>query len=141
MSGERLARASLALDAVYCAFIGLAAIVFRRRISGLVGIPGPAVGALGAAVIGWAYVVLGQTVRIDWRRGVKQMMTANTIVASLLTLASALHPGRGASALMAFVSLDLISIAAVQAVALTRDWSERRRAADASRAHIEGRER
>ena len=32
------------------------------------------IGALGAAVIGWAYVMLGQTVRIDWRRGIKQML-------------------------------------------------------------------
>ena len=94
-----------------------------RRIGGLLGVPGAFVGALGAAVIGWAYQVLGQTVRIDWRRGVKQTLTANTVVAVLLAFGAALHPGRGASALMAFVSLDVISIAVAQALSLTRGRS------------------
>ncbi len=120
MSGERLARVSLAFDAVYCAVMGLIIIVFRARIGGLLRLPSVLMGALGAAVIGWAYVVLGQSVRVDWRRGIKEMVTANTVVAVLLALAAALHPGRGASALLAFVSLDVISIAVAQAISLTR---------------------
>lgn len=120
MSGERLARLTLALDAVYCAFLGLVAIALRGRIGGLVGLPGVAIGAIGAAVIGWAYVVLGQTVRIDWRRGIKQTVAANSVAATLLALGAALHPGRGASALMAFVSLDVIALAVAQALSLTR---------------------
>ena len=75
------------------------------------------VAAIGAAVIGWAYVVLGQTVRIDWRRGIKETEAANTLAAMLLALGAALHPGRGASALMAFVSLDVISIAVAPSAA------------------------
>jgi hypothetical protein len=120
MSGERLARVSLALDAVYCAVMGLLAIALRARIGQLVGLPGLLVGALGAAVVGWAYVVIGQTARIDWRRGIKQTVTANAVVATLLALGAALHPGRGASALMAFVSLDVISLAVAQALSLIR---------------------
>jgi len=124
MNGERLARLTLALDAVYCAVMGLTVIVFRARIGGLMRVPGLLIGALGAAVIGWAYVVLGQTVRIDWRRGIKQTLAANTVVATLLALGAALHPGRGASALMAFVSLDVISIAVAQALSLIRGRSK-----------------
>ncbi len=120
MTGERLARVTLALDAGYCAVMGLLVIVFRARIAGLVRLPGVAIGALGAAIIGWAYVVLGQAVRLDWRRGIKQTLTANVAAASLLALGAALHPGRGASALMAFVSLDAISMAMAQAFSLTR---------------------
>ena len=123
MSGERLARVTLALDAVYCALMGLMTIVFRARIGGLVGLPGTLIGALGAAVVGWAYVVLGQTVRVDWRRGIKETLTANTVVATLLALGAALHPSRGASALMAFVSLDVISLAVAQAISLIRGRS------------------
>lgn len=126
MSGERLARVSLALNAVYCAFFGLLAIAFRSRIGGLVGLPGLVVGALGAAVIGWAYVLLAQTVRIDWRRGIKETVAASSAVAVLLALGAALHPGRGASALMAFVSLDVISIAVAQALSLMRRDSRAR---------------
>ena len=114
---------TLALDAVYCAVMGLVAIVFRARIGGLVGLPGTLIGALGAAVVGWAYVVLGQTVRIDWRRGIKETLTANTVVATLLALGAALHPSRGASALMAFVSLDVMSLAVAQAISLIRGRS------------------
>jgi hypothetical protein len=124
MSGERLARVTLALDAVYCGLVGLVAIAFRGRIGALVGLPGVVIAALGAAVVGWAYVVLGQTVRLDWRRGIWQTMTANSVVAFLLALGAALHPGRGASALMAFVSLDVMSIAAAQAISLIRGRSK-----------------
>lgn len=124
MNGERLARVTLALDAVYCAVMGLIVIVFRARIGGLMRVPGVVIGALGAAVIGWAYVMLGQTVRIDWRRGIKQTLAANTLTAMLLALGAALHPGRGASALMAFVSLDVISIAVAQAFSLFRGRSK-----------------
>jgi hypothetical protein len=120
MSGERLARLTLALDAVYCGVLGLLTIALRGRIGGLVGLPGVVIGALGAAVIGWAYVVLGQTVRIDWRRGIKQTVAANSVAAFLLALGAALHPGRGASAIMAFVSLDVISIAVAQTLSLIR---------------------
>jgi hypothetical protein len=120
MGGERLARVTLALDAVYCAVLGLMAIVMRARIGGLLGIPGTLVGALGAAVVGWAYVVLGQTVRFDWRRGIEETMTANTVAATLLALVAALHPSRRASALLAFVSLDVMSLAVAQAVSLIR---------------------
>ena len=124
MGGERLARVTLALDAIYCGVMGLLAIVFRARIGGLVRLPGAFVGAIGAAVIGWAYVVLGQTVRIDWRRGIKETVAANAFAAMLLALGAALHPGRGASALMAFVSLDVISIAVAQLLSLTRGRSK-----------------
>ena len=123
MSGERLARVTLALDAVYCALMGLMTIVLRARIGGQVGLPGTLIGALGAAVVGWAYVVLGQTVRIDWRRSIKETLTANTVVATLLALGAALHPSRGASALMAFVSLDVMSLAVAQAISLIRGRS------------------
>lgn len=114
------------MNAVYCAFFGLLAIAFRSRIGGLVGLPGLVVGALGAAVIGWAYVLLAQTVRIDWRRGIKETVAASSAVAVLLALGAALHPGRGASALMAFVSLDVISIAVAQALSLMRRDSRAR---------------
>jgi hypothetical protein len=124
MNGERLARVTLALDAVYCAVMGLIVIVFRAWIGSLVRLPGAFVGAIGVAVIGWAYVVLGQTVRIDWRRGIKETVAANTLAAMLLALGAALHPGRGASALMAFVSLDVISIAVAQVLSLTRGRSK-----------------
>jgi hypothetical protein len=120
MNGERLARASLALDAVYCALMGLLIIVLRARIGGLVGLPGLLIGAVGAAIVGWAYVVLGQTARMDWRKGVKQTLSANVAVSVLLALGAALHPVRGARALLAFLALDAISFAVAQGISLVR---------------------
>jgi hypothetical protein len=120
MSGERLARVSLAIDAVYSALMGLSIIVFRARIGGLLRLPGILVGAFGAAVVGWAYVVLAQTVRFDWRMGIKQTMSANTVVATSLALAAAFHPARGARVLLGFVALDAMSLAVAESISLIR---------------------
>ena len=67
--------------------------------------------------------MLGQTVRIDWRRGIKQTLASNVVAATLLALGAALHPGRSASAIMAFLSLDVIAFAVVQALSLLRGRS------------------
>jgi tetrahydromethanopterin S-methyltransferase subunit E len=120
MNGERLARVSLALDAVYCGLVGLLIIVLRARIGGLVRLPALLIGAIGAAIVGWAYVVLGQTARIDWRKGVKQTLSANVVVSVLLALGAALHPVRGARALLAFLALEVMSFAVAQGISLVR---------------------
>lgn len=118
MNGERLARVSLALDAVYCGLMGLLIIALRARIGGLVRLPALLVGAVGAAIVGWAYVVLGQTARMDWRKGVKQTLSANVVVSVLLALGAALHPARGARALLAFLALEVTTFAVAQGLSL-----------------------
>jgi hypothetical protein len=120
MNGERLARVSLALDAVHCALLGLLVIVLRDRIGGLVRLPGVVVAALGTGLVAWAYVVLGQTARMDWRRGIKQILSANVIVSVLLALGASLHPVRGARAVLAFLALDAMSFAVAQGLSLVR---------------------
>jgi ABC-type cobalamin transport system permease subunit len=119
MSGERLARIALALDAMYCAALGLVAIVLRARLGGLLRLPGALVFTAGAAAAGWAYLVLGQTVRIDWRAGIKQVLVANAVASVLLAVAAACHPARGARLLLAFLSLDVMSFAVLQGLSLT----------------------
>lgn len=118
MSGERLARVTLALDAIWCASVGLLLIVFRARLGGLLRVPGLLVAAIGAAAAGSSFAVLGQTVRIDWRRGIKQMVATNSLVAAGLALAAAIHPARGGRALLAFTALDAMALAAAQAISL-----------------------
>ena len=120
MNGERLARVSLAIDAVYSALMGLSIIAFHARLGGLLRLPGILVAAFGAAVVAWAYVVLAQTVRIDWRKGIVQTLTANAMVATLLALAAAFHPARGARVLLGFVALDAISLAVAEGISLIR---------------------
>ena len=120
MGGERLARASLALDATYCLITGSMLIAMRARVGGLLRLPGLLVAVAGAMTVGWAVGLLAQTVRMDWRAGVKQALTANVVVSVLLALAAALHPARGARIFLAFVSLDVISLAVVQGVSLVR---------------------
>ena len=135
MSGERLARAILALDATYCVVMGLLVMLFRARLGGLLRAPGILVAAVGAAVVGWAWVVLAQSVRIDWRRGIKETLAANALVSVLLALGAALHPARGARALLAFLALDFMSFAVVQGVSLLRrdGWRLRSSASSAGR--------
>ncbi len=120
MGAERLARASLALDAIYCLISGALLVILRARVGGLLRLPGTLIAAAGAATVGWAMVVLGQTVRIDWRTGIKQVLGVNALVSILLAIAAALHPARGARLLLAFISLDVMSLAVVQGVSLVR---------------------
>jgi hypothetical protein len=120
MDGERLARASLALDAAYCTTIGLLALALRTRLSGLLGLPAAVIAAAGVAAIGWAGLVIGQALRTDWHRGTAETATANMGVSIALAVASAFHPGRGARLLLSFVSLDVASFGVAQLIALAR---------------------
>ena len=103
------------LDAMYCAIIGLLLVAMRARIGGLLQVPGLLVAAVGAATVGWAGVVLGQAMRRDWRRAIKQTMVANAGVSMLLAVAAALHPARGARAFLAFTALDVVSFGSAAA--------------------------
>ena len=110
----------LALDFIYCAVAGTIAMVLRGRLGGLMRLPAVLIAAVGAAAFGWAMLVLAQTVRIDWRTGVKQVLAANVAASTVLAVAAAFHPVRGARLLLAFVSLDVMSFAVLQAVALVK---------------------
>mgnify|MGYP001555625711 CR=1 FL=1 len=126
MGGERLGRIALALDVIYGLLTGGLLIVFRARVGGLLRLPGPLVAALGGAAVGWAVIVLGQTVRMDWRRGVKQVLAANVAGSIALAVVSAFHPVRGARALLAFIALDVMALAVAQGISLIRRGPGRR---------------
>ena len=126
MGGERLGRIALALDVIYCLLTGALLVVFRARVGGLLRLPGPLVAAVGGATIGWAVIVLGQTVRMDWRRGVKQVLAANVAGSIALAVVSAFHPVRGARALLAFIALDVMALAGAQGISLIRRGPGRR---------------
>ncbi len=120
MSGERLARASLALDAIFCSSVGILFIVLRARLAGILRLPVGLVVAAGVAIIGWATVVLGQTVRIEWRSGAKQTAAVNAAASALLGLGAALHPSRGARAFLVVSALEVGSFAVAQVISLLR---------------------
>jgi hypothetical protein len=120
MRGEWLARASLALEAAYCATVGALLIVFRVRLGSLSQLPAGLVAMAGAATVGWAMVVLGQTVRVDWRTGIKQTVAANVAASTLLAVGAAVHPTCGARALLAFTALDVMALAVAQVMALAK---------------------
>jgi len=120
MSGERLARASLALESIFCGSVGVLFIVLRARLAGILHLPAGLVVAAGVVIVGWATVVLGQTVRVDWRSGAKQTAAANTAAAALLGLGAALHPARGARAFLVVSALEVGSFAVAQVISLLR---------------------
>ncbi len=120
MSGERLARASLALDAIFCSSVGFLFVVFRARLAGILHLPVGLIVAAGVAIVGWATVVLGQTVRIDWRLGAKQTAAANAAASALLGLGAALHPARGARVFLVVSALKVGSFAVAQVISLLR---------------------
>jgi hypothetical protein len=120
MGGQRLARVALVFDAMYCAIVGMLLVAMRARIGGLLQVPGLLVAAVGVATVGYAGVVLGQAMRRDWGRAIKQTMVANAGVSMLLAVAAALHPARGARAFLAFAALDVVSFAVAQGVSLLR---------------------
>lgn len=120
MDGERLARASLALDAAYCTTIGLLALALRARLSGLVGLPAVVIAAAGVAAIGWAGLVVGQALRTDWHRGTAETAAANMGASIALATASAFHPDRRVRLLLSFSALDVAAFGVAQLIALAR---------------------
>ncbi|MGD8485701.1 MAG: hypothetical protein PVG27_13255 [Chloroflexota bacterium] len=125
MGGERLARVSLVLDGVYCLIVGSLLVALRVHAGGLLRVPALVVAAAGVATVGWAVTLFGQGARIDWRTGIKQVLTANALAAVALAVAAALHPVRGARILLGFVSLDVVAFAVAQGISLIRGRSPR----------------
>ncbi len=110
----------MALDAIFSASVGILFVVFRARLAGILHLPVGLVVAAGAAIVGWATVVLGQTVRIDWRSGAKQTAAVNAAASVLLGIGAALHPARGARAFLVVSALEVGSFAVAQVISLLR---------------------
>lgn len=120
MNGQRLARASLLLDALFCAAVGAALVALRHRLSTSLRLPGMVVGGLGLGTIGWAGVVVAQALRRDWRSAAKQTASANALGAVTLAGAAAMHPGRRARAMLALTAVEVAAFAVPQALSLVR---------------------
>jgi hypothetical protein len=120
MTGQRLARASLLIDAIFCATLGVALIVMRQRLAQTLRLPGVAVAALGAGVAGWSAVVLVQALRADWRAAAAQIALANVAGSAALVVVAALHPGRGARVLLATTAAEVFGFAVALGLSLLR---------------------
>ena len=127
MSGQRLARASLLLDAAYCATLGVVLIVLRKRLARTLRLPGLAVATIGAGAAGWSAVVLVQALRQDWRAAAVQIALANLAAAAALIVSAALHPARGARVLLAVTASEVFGFAVALGLSLLRLGPWRRR--------------
>ncbi len=117
---ERLGRRSLELDAVYCAGAGVITVLARRRVGEIIGVAPSLVGTAGVATLVWAGGVAAASRRRRWRGPVAAIAVAN-VVASTALAAGAVHEERGSGrVLLAVVSAQVASFAAVQTWALSR---------------------
>jgi hypothetical protein len=120
MDGQRLARASLLLDALFCVALGGALVALRHRLARLLRLPSVIVAGFGIGVIGWAGVVVAQALRLDWRSAARQTAAANALGAVTLAGASALHPSRRGRAMLALTAVEVAAFAVPQALSLVR---------------------
>jgi hypothetical protein len=120
MDGQRLARASLLLDALFCAALGASLVILRARLSRVLRLPGVVVAGIGVTSVGWAALVLAQALRLDWRSAAKQTAAANAAGAVALAGVAAVHPGRGGRALLALTAIEVFGFAVPLALSLVR---------------------
>ena len=60
--------------------MGLLFVVFRARLDGLLRVPAALTAGVGVVAAGWSAVMLGQTVRMEWRTGIKQTLSCFSLV-------------------------------------------------------------
>jgi methyl coenzyme M reductase alpha subunit len=120
MTGQRLARVSLLIDAVFCATVGIVLIALRKRLGQTLRLPGLIVAAIGAGAAGWSAVVLAQALRGDWRTAAGQVALANVAGAAALIVVAAFHPARGARVLLATTAAEVFGFAVALGLSLLR---------------------
>jgi hypothetical protein len=120
MDGQRLARVSLLLDALFSAAVGASFVVLRARLARVLRLPAILVAGVGLSTVGWAGLVLVQALRPDWRSGARQIAAANVVASAGLAAGVALHPGRSARGLLAITAIEVFGFAVPLALSLVR---------------------
>lgn len=120
MNGDRLARISLRIDAVYCLVIGALVAIVSPFAGSLVGLPIILLVGIGMATSGWGVYVWLLVMRHPIRTSARFVMSANIAVTCLLAV-TGLVAGTTVLALGAFVlAVDVAAFAVSQGVALRR---------------------
>lgn len=120
MSGERLGRRLLRLDAVYCLGAGGIAVALCVPLGRLYDTPFWVPAAAGAVTIAWALLLRTYAARPDWRRLVGTVAGANVLAAAALLALAVVAPATAAQLLLAAVAVEVAAFAAGQIVALRR---------------------
>ena len=119
-SGEQLARASLRLDALYCAGASAILIVAGSPIARALRIPPAAVRAAGLATGAWAGIVGKLSEAPQWRPSVGAVAAANVIAATGLAAFGLSAPRRVVKTLVMSAATEVALFAASQLMALNR---------------------
>lgn len=120
MSGERLGRLSLRLDAIYCLVLGVVVAVAAPLVESPTGLSAPLLLAIGIAAAGWGVLVWWSSERWPLRLTLRCVMVANLVASGALAVTGLVA---GPVALMigaAVLSIDVAAFAVSQGVALRR---------------------
>ncbi|WP_053352276.1 hypothetical protein [Leucobacter musarum] len=118
MTGHRLARLSLRIDAIYCIALGVLVAATAPFTAGSVALPLPVLVAIGALTAAWGGYVWWSHVHRPIRQATQFVMVAN-IAASLALAATGLFAGEWVLALAASVlAIDVAAFAVSQGIAL-----------------------
>jgi len=120
MTSERLGRAALGLDAIYCVGAGTTAVLARRRLGSALGFDPALVAVAGAATVVWSGGVAAAARRQRWRQYVAAVAVANVVAATALGVGATTRPSRSGRALLSAVAVEVAGFAAVQTRSLRR---------------------
>ena len=120
MSGERLGRRLLRLDAVYCFAAGVIALVLSVPLGRLLDIPAGVPAAVGLATIVWALLLGRLAIRPDWRGAVARVAAANVVGAAAIGALAVVAPATAGRLLLAAVAVEVAAFAAGQIAVLRR---------------------
>lgn len=120
LSGERIGRLSLRLDAAYCAVLGVSVAVAAPFVAALLPVPPWAAAVVGLVVVFWAGLIRLMAASWPLRAVLRVVMWVNLLAAALVAATSFVGPTLSVVLVVLAVAVDVVLFAASQAVALRR---------------------
>lgn len=120
MSGERLGRLSLRLDAGYCVVLGVAMAIAAPLLLPVLQVPAPTIVLAGVAVMIWGGAVVWMVARLPLRVALRVVLAANVSAACALATYSTAVAGPLLILSVLAIAADVGLFASSQGVALRR---------------------
>ena len=121
MKQNKPGRRALEADAVYCAFVGIAAMALDRKLAPRLGTPRHLVRFAGGATLAWSGVVMGMSRQKPVSPALRTVATANALGAVGLAALGIRHPRSFGRVVFVGLAVEVGAFAGIQMAALVQE--------------------